>query len=147
MSAIKDFIFAIGMAFVGLMLVALLVTGLNKSSSTVEKSYEKMDDFNVMLEESDYTKFDGAVISGDSVIAAIKGFESSSQPICVEIAHTGVCYVYTDETLQTKSTAKISNASRKGTAEYINPTAYYLGSIERDSTDNSIRKIVFEIQK
>ncbi|MEE1255638.1 MAG: hypothetical protein UHN47_03885 [Lachnospiraceae bacterium] len=129
-----------------LIIGSLVFLGTDKGQEFAGKIFGRMDSYSVILDESDYTKYEGALVSGSDVIAAIKYFDNSNEPICVEIAHTGICYVYTDETLQTESTANIANASRKNSPEYINPNAKYLGSLVRDTTDNSIRKLVFTIQ-
>lgn len=143
---LRDFLKIAGISVVTLILLGVLFAGLNKATGFTDKVFGKMDNYSVMIDESDYTKYEGALVSGSDVIAAIKSFQNSNEPICVEITHTGVSYIYTDETLQTESTANIANASRKNSSEYINPNANYLGSLVRDSTDNSIRKIVFDIQ-
>lgn len=131
---------------VAIILGSAALIGANKTTSITDKANKKSDEMSLMIDEYDYSKYDGATVSGSDVIAAIKQFQSADAEICVEVTHTGICYVYTDETLTTKSTANIANAQRKGTAEYINPHAKFLGSIERDSTDNSIRKLIFDIQ-
>lgn len=143
---LKQFIEIGIVVFITILLGTLAITGANKSTAIAEKGYKKQDEMSLMIDEYDYSKFDGATVSGTDVIAAIKQFQSADAEICVEVTHTGICYVYTDETLTTKSTANIANAQRKGTAEYINPHAKFLGSIVRDATDNSIRKLVFDIQ-
>lgn len=142
--SLRDFLKIAGIAVVTLGLLSLLFIGLNKATGFTDKVFAKMDTMSVTVEESEYTKYEGTIVSGSEVIAAIKYFQNGMDPICIEAM--GKTYVYTDETLQTPSTENVANASRKGADGYINPNAKFLGELTRDSTDNSIRKITFTIQ-
>lgn len=132
-----------------LLLIGIAYTFYHKTSATVDTAEKKLDSMNIMMEESDYTKFDGAIISGSDVIAAVKYFQNGD-PLCIKVATAGgdVTFGYTDSTLSTPvGTAETSNilanCQKRGSANYINPTAHYQGKVERNETDNTIWGITF----
>lgn len=142
--SLRKFLEIAGIVVITLGLISILFIGLNKATGFADKMFAKMDAMSVTVDESDFTKYDGTLVSGADVIAAIKYFQNGMEPICIEVM--GKTYIYTDETLQTPSDENINNASRKGAEGYINPNAKFLGEVSRDATDNSIRKITFTIQ-
>ena len=140
--SLRHFLEIAGIAVVILTLLGALFFGLNKATGFADQVFGKMDGMTQTIDESDYTKYEGAIVTGSEVIAAIKYFQASTEPICVECM--GQVYVY-QEDLTTLSTANIANATRKGQTGYINPNAKFVGTLTRDSVDNSIRKITFDI--
>lgn len=103
-----------------------------------------MDNMTILMDESDYTKYDGAQVKGADVIAAVKYFQDG-EPVCINVqtATGNAIFCYTDESLTTKSEESIANCQRKGSANYINPNAKYIGKVERNETDNTIWGITF----
>lgn len=147
--SIRDFIKITVTVVVTLGIAALIFVGLRKTQGFTDKMYNKMDNMSVSMEESDYTKYDGAIVTGADVIAAVKYFQSGD-PLCITVATSGgnVVFGYTDETLQTpvsddQGAANLANCQRKGSVNYINPSAKYQGKVERNETDNTIWGITF----
>lgn len=129
-----------------LALIALVFLVYNKATNIADKGTKKMDNMEIQLDESDYTKYDGAIVSGSDVIAAIKYFQNSD-PICITVVARGTySYLYTDTSLQTESTENIAYATQRNDDHYINPNGKFLGEVIRDSSDNSIVGLTFTIQ-
>jgi hypothetical protein len=143
---LRQIIEIIIVAAIALVLATVAIAGMRSSKQSAEGTIQKAENISVMLSEDDFTKYDGAEVKGSDVIACISYFEGIGEPICIEVTHTGVNYIYTDESLTTVSTASLANARKKTSSEYINPNANFIGSIVRDSTDNSVRAIVFDIE-
>lgn len=115
-----------------------------KASNIADAGGKKMDNMTILMDESDYTKYDGVQVKGADVIAAVKYFQDG-EPICINVqtATGNAIFCYTDESLTTKSEESIANCQRKGAANYINPNAKYIGKVERNETDNTIWGITF----
>lgn len=145
--SLRSFINIAAIVVVTLGVVALVFTGLNYATGFANGVFDKMDTMSTNLSEDDYTKYDGAIVTGSDVIAAIKYFEGGD-PLCITVATNGgnVVFGYTDSSLQTEvtgSSALLANCQRKGSTTYINPSAKYQGAVERNATDNSIWGITF----
>lgn len=140
---ILEIIAAVG---VFMMIIALIYLGYHKAENVTSKGYKKLDTLETQLDESDYTKYDGAIVSGSDVIAAIKYF-MNGDPVCVTVvARNTYSYCYTDTSLTTPSTESISMAQQRDNDHYINPNGKFLGEVIRDPADNSIVGITFTIQ-
>lgn len=138
----RDFIKIAVVVIITLGLAGLCFLGYSKSEGFANKAFSKIDNMSNMVEESDYTKYDGAIISGTEVIAAIKYF-SVDGAICIQVnSQTYVC----EEDLTPIDTAeesrRLADAQRRGTATYINPSTKFLGSLERDA-QGMVTKIMF----
>lgn len=146
--SLRDFLKIAGVVIVTLALLSILFLGLQKATGFTNKAYSKIDSMSQSVEESDYTRYDGALISGTEVIAAIKYFQQDGA-ICIEVnnGYTTTNYVCADETLAAPSTAKISDAQNKNDLnKYINPNAKYLGECVRDTANNLIVAVKFTVQ-
>ncbi len=147
--SLRDFLKIAAIVVVTLSIISLAFVGLNKATGFTDKMFSKMDVMSVSLEESDYTKYDGTICSGADVIAAVK-YLQNGEPICIKVATAGgdVTFGYEDSSLQNKvssddASTRLANCQKKGTTNYINPNAKYLGKVERNDTDNSIWGITF----
>ncbi len=141
----RDFIKIAVVVIITLGLAGLCFLGYSKSEGFANKAFGKIDNMSNMVEESDYTKYDGAIISGTEVIAAIKYF-SVDEAICIEVNNgsTTTNYVCEDETLTTPATAKVSDAQNRNKLDkYINPNGKFLGELVRDSGSNLVVAIKF----
>lgn len=146
---IGKFLQIAALTMVALALISLMWIFFNKTSQALDSAEGKLDSMNIMIEESDYTKYDGAIITGADVIAAVKYFQNG-EPLCIKVATSGgdVTFGYTDSTLSTpvgtqETSTILANCQKKGSANYINPSAKYQGKVERNETDNTIWGIMF----
>lgn len=117
------------------------------TSGFIGKATDKVSDMGVTLDESDITQYEGAVVSGTQVVAVIKNLEN--EDVCVEVVNgrTTGTYIYTDESMTTRSELNVANAQQKTSEYYINPNGKFLGSVIRDeATGGTITKLVFTIQ-
>lgn len=127
-------------------LISIAFLAFNKAENVSSKGMKKMDTIETQLDESDFTKYDGAIVSGSDVVAAVKYF-LNGEPICITVvARNTYSYCYTDTSLTTPSTESISMAMQRDNDHYINPNGKFLGEVIRDPSDNSIVGITFTIQ-
>ena len=122
-------------------LISLMFFGYTKGKNFADMVTGKMHQTEVTMDEGEYLKYDGRRLTGSEVISAVKYFQGELIPICIEV--NGICYIYTDETLQTASMEDIKKTTKKGNAEYINPEDMYIGQVNRDPVSGAIVKITF----
>ena len=122
-------------------LISLMFMGFTKGKNFADMVTGKMHQTEVTMDEGEYLKYDGRRLTGSEVISAVKYFQGELIPICIEV--NGICYIYTDETLQTASMEDIKKTTKKGNAEYINPEDMYIGQVNRDPVSGAIVKITF----
>ena len=122
-------------------LISLMFMGFTKGKNFADMVTGKMHQTEVTMDEGEYLKYDGRRLTGSEVISAVKYFQGELIPICIEV--NGICYIYTDETLQTASMEDIKKTTKKGNAEYINPEDIYIGQVNRDPVSGAIVKITF----
>lgn len=142
----RDALTIIGVAVAALILVGILLTAVYRSRDFSETANDKLANMTVAAEESDYTKYDGAIVSGSDVVSAIKYFDGVAD-VCVTVTTSkgSYNYIYTGPDLQTRSDLSVANARNKTSEYYINPGSKFLGSVVRDS-DGTITNIVFAVQ-
>lgn len=143
---LRDILIIAGISVVVLGLLGLLFVAYNSSSKFADAANEKLNNMTIAIEESDFTKYDGAIVSGSEVVSAIKYFEGTAD-VCVTVTTSKGTnnYVYTGPDLQTKSDLAVANTRNKTSEFYINPSSKFLGSVVRDS-DGTITNIIFEVQ-
>lgn len=122
-------------------LISLMFMGFTKGKNFADMVTGKMHQTEVTMDEGEYLKYEGRRLTGSEVISAVKYFQGELIPICIEV--NGICYIYTDETLQTASMEDIKKTTKKGNAEYINPEDMYIGQVSRDPVSGAIVKITF----
>lgn len=122
-------------------LISLMFFGYTKGKNFADMVTGKMHQTEVTMDEGEYLKYDGRRLTGSEVISTVKYFQGELIPICIEV--NGICYIYTDETLQTASMEDIKKTTKKGNAEYINPEDMYIGQVNRDPVSGAIVKITF----
>lgn len=130
-----------------LTIVGWIKRGVDSSETTVNSAINKMTNFGVRLEESEYTKYDGVVVKGSAVISFIKDQIAENAEICIKVItpKSTTSYIYTDGTLTTESTALISSALSKKNAAHIELTGDFLGEVIRDAS-NTITIMTFTQQ-
>lgn len=140
----RHFLEIAAIVVVCLSVIGIIFTSLGKTTVFTDKAGAKMDSMITVMDESDYVNFDGTIVSGSDVIAAIKKFQNDE--ICITVTARGTySYVYTDTSLSTPSTENISNTSKKSDDHFINPNGKFLGAVVR-ADDGSIVGITFTIQ-
>lgn len=134
----SQMIITIGAIVIGLLFVSLAFILYNRMSTTMNKAGQKLDAQNTMLDESAYTDYDGAIISGTELVSFIKTHANDQICITVNNGHTTTSYVYDSTDLSTKSTNSIVEAQNKANIStvYINPNSKYQGKIVRDDADS-----------
>ena len=130
-----------------LMIIAGVKAGVDSSGTTMNLAVNKMTNMGVSLEESEYTKYDGVVVKGSTVISFIKDQIAQNAEICIKVItpKSTTSYIYTDGTLTTESTALISSALSKKNAAHIELTGDFLGEVIRDAS-NTITIMTFTQQ-
>lgn len=130
-----------------LTIVGWIKRGVDSSETIVNSAINKMTNFGVRLEESEYTKYDGVVVKGSAVISFIKDQIAENAEICIKVItpKSTTSYIYTDGTLTTESTALISSALSKKNAAHIELTGDFLGEVIRDAS-NTITIMTFTQQ-
>lgn len=143
---VKEFIFIGGCVIAALMLIALLFTVTNKGQDFTNAASDKLTAMSVAVEESDYTKYDGAIVTGSDVVSAIKYFDSTDD-VCITVVTSKGSnnYIFTSPDLTTPSDLSVSNTRDKSSKYYINPSSKFLGECVRDS-DGTITNIIFTVQ-
>ena len=142
----------IGGVVLALLFVGAIFTVWGYASGFFDKAGNKMSQMSTTMDESQYTEYDGAIVSGTQVISFIKAHANDEICVTVNNGHQTTPYIYFDETLQTKTgVGSIAQAQNKANIStvYINPNSKYLGSIVRDSVDATNGTIVgvhFDVQ-
>ena len=142
---LSTMVIAIGSIIVALLIVSAIFMVWGRTSTTFDKAAEKIDKQNVTLDESQYTDYDGAVVSGTQVVSFIK--VHANDEICVPVnnGHTTTNYIYSSTDLTDKTgVGAIAEAQNKANLStvYINPNSKYVGKIIRDSVDATNGTIV-----
>ncbi len=106
-------------------------TGITDVNSTI-----------TMMDESKYTDYDAAEITGSEVINVIKRFQNNEIYIGVDVGSGMVGYIYSDSSLSSEG-ADLSTARDKTSSTYISPNAKFIGKVVRDDTTNAILGIEF----
>lgn len=136
----------VGVAVAALIIIGILLTAVYRSRDFADTANDKLASMTIAAEESNYTKFDGAIVTGSDVVSAIKYFDGTAD-VCVTVTTSKGThnYIYTSADLQTKSDLSVANTRNKTSEYYINPSSKFLGSVVRDA-DGTITNIVFEVQ-
>ena len=157
---------------------AFIFTTVQSQKEAGNSAINKVDTMNATLDESTYTQYDGATVTGSQVQAAIKLMKTNGVAVVVNngngaieyLTHltgfaAGVTYAAADgkDTLAAADSTgdngfgsgaaktaysnlmKLAKDKTK-TANYITPSANFVGSIVRDSKNGSIIGVVFTIQ-
>lgn len=114
-------------------------------SSVKESGNTALTDTNSMvtqMDESKYTQYDGAIVTGSEVINVIKQHAMDDIYVSVDNGAGAVNYIYADRTL-TGDGADLNLARQKTSPQYISPNRKFLGQIDRDADTNAILGIIF----
>lgn len=144
-------IHTIGNVVIALLIVGAIFSLWGIASGFITRGGNKLSSISTQMDESDYMQYNGAVVTGTQVVAAIKYFEN--QEVCIEVnnGHSTTVYIYDDETLTSRANVRaVADAQNKQIQDvYINPNSKYLGEVIRDAADpvnGTIVKISFALQ-
>lgn len=124
--------------------LAFVIYRAGKASS--DTALEGLDEMTTTLNETKYTDYNGQTITGNQVQALLNSW--SNDEVAVEVktkSGSDVWYNYTDDSLSSKSTADVTEASKKTSTNYVNPSGKFLCTVNRNA-NNVITSIVFEQQ-
>ncbi len=147
MSSLVEKVIAIGGVTIGaLILLGVLFTSINKGKDFTESANDKLTSMSIAVEESDYTRYDGAIVTGSDVVSAIKYFDSTDD-VCITVTTSKGTnnFIFTGPDLSTPSDISVANTRDKTSQYYINPGSKFLGECVRDS-DGTITNIIFTVQ-
>lgn len=147
MSDIMEKILSIGGAVIAILIIlGVVLSSVNKGKDFAESANDKLTGMSIALEESDYTRYDGAIVTGSDVISAIKYFDSTDDVCITVVTSKGTNnYIFTSPDLSTPSNLSVANTRDKSSQYYINPGSKFLGECVRDS-DGTITNIIFTVQ-
>jgi len=124
--------------------LAFVIYRAGKASS--DTALEGLDEMTTTLNETKYTDYNGQTITGNQVQALLNSW--SNDEVAVEVktkSGSDVWYNYTDDSLSSKSTADVTEASKKTSTNYVNPSGKFLCTVNRNA-NNVITSVVFEQQ-
>ncbi len=153
MDNVSKFIVAVAGIILAALIIAWGVAKYRESEDNAKKADEMTQASTQAMLEEDWLQYEGTEITGSQVINVIKHFQSLGQTyVSVDNHKAGeTFYIFTDASLANKqSDADLRDAlklaKKRGEATYINPSAKFMGSVERDASDGTVLGIKFEIQ-
>lgn len=138
---------ALGIAAAVVLMALVVIFGFRAYQSgqdTGNNALGKMETVNTAINESEYTQYDGAVVSGSSVYQAIRTNTADSGVVYVvkNAGGTETKYNPADSGYSTS----LAGANKKGEATYITPSGKFLGSVVRSESTKQITEVHFEQQ-
>ena len=150
--------FAVGLV-VTMILIGIIVVAFSFGRKASNDSISSMSKDIASVEESRYTMYDGATVTGAEVLNLIQKFENDNICISVKVSATsradlssitpgsGIYYIKSSATGEKYSTTDeatlIRNAKDTSNTAYINPSAEFYGVVNRDSSTSAIQGISF----
>lgn len=135
------------------LIILLLVASLgfilyNIGKTSANNAMEKVDELNVMLDESRYTDYEGRSVSGNVVQSLVNKYKNDTVFVKVETKTNTTWYNYSNESLTSKVESSVNNenvvnSTIKGEENYINPNAKFTCTLYRDAND-TIMGVIFE---
>lgn len=130
-------------------LLALLIGWLvginNDAMETGNKAAQDLNQMNVVLDELEFTQYDGTEVYGSSLLNFIKKHENAGTPINIRVHNGRTETEYCKKAnLTDEATHKIKEAKKNTDLNlYINPTALFEGEIVRDQDTEAIIGLKF----
>ena len=139
---------------------AFIFSTVNSQQDAGNRALSQTEQMNTALDESKYTVYDGATVTGSQVLSAIKTFKGGEVGVAVDNSGGGTytCYVRVldgvsaSETTATLGAAQsdsdyataVKDAKDKTKSDkYITPAAQYTGSVLRDANNGAIVGLKF----
>lgn len=129
---------------------AFIFSTVNSQQDAGNRALSQTEQMNTALDESKYTVYDGATVTGSQVLSAIKTFKGGDTYIQVNNGSGTEVYVLsaasagaeadTEDAYATKITAAKNKAE---TGKYITPSAQFTGKVDRDASNGAIIGITF----
>lgn len=131
---------------------AFIFSTVNSQQDAGNRALSQTEQMNTALDESKYTVYDGATVTGSQVLSAIKSFKGGDVYIQVNNGSgTETAYVLQDasagadnQTEEQYAEALKKAKDKKETSTYITPAAQFTGSVVRDEKNGAIIGIHFE---
>lgn len=123
------------------LLGAFIFTTVQSQREAGNSAVTKTEKMNASLDESTYTQYDGATVTGSQVLAAIKALKGNQITIIVQVSET-VSPLTFDEQNDKMYSVNLKDAKDKSKECYITPSAKFTGEIVR-SDNGSIVAIKF----
>ncbi len=136
--------------FAAILLAAAIVFLVGANIVTSVRSFgnktaRNMDADATAFEETRYTQYEGAEISGAEVVSILKKMEYDKICIAVKIPSGTHYYNYTNYNLSAKSTESIDDAKDStNTSKYINPSWKFVGEVHYNGSTGTINGLFFE---
>lgn len=133
---------------------AFIFSTVNSQQDAGNRALSQTEQMNTALDESKYTVYDGATVTGSQVLSAIKTFKNGD--VYIEVDNDGdggnepVLYILDSKTggkrvSDTAYSDSVSAAKNKSNADkYITPSAQFQGTVVRDSGNGAIIGITFK---
>lgn len=128
--------------------IACLVGGLlfwiyDAGKESVTGSVNDITKTTARVEESKFTQYDGAEITGSQVVSAVTSFKGENIYVSVDNGRAVTYYLW-DENFTTENPTKIKELSnKKNLSTYANPSSSFLGEVIRDRDTEAIVGISF----
>lgn len=140
-NALGDFVMLIGGLVIAVLIVSFAFIIYNNQKETSNAVINQGNRMNIQLQESEWTQYDGTVITGAEVVNVIKRMQNSNT--YVQVGEKKYC---ADDGLKNVSDETFSEdlraAKSKTSDAYINPSTMYEGKVDRDDT-KGIKGIIF----
>lgn len=128
--------------------IACLVGGLlfwifDAGKESVTGSVNDITKTTARVEESKFTQYDGAEITGSQVVSAVTSFKGENIYVSVDNGK-GPKYYLWDANFTTENPTKIKELSnKKNLSTYANPSSTFVGEVIRDKDTDAIIGIAF----
>lgn len=130
---------------------AFIFSTVNSQQDAGNRALSQTEQMNTALDESKYTVYDGATVTGSQVLSAIKTFKGGDVYVQVDNGSgTKTAYVLkeasagADVMSDTEYADAIKKAKdKKETALYITPAAQFIGQVDRDEKNGAIIGVTF----
>lgn len=130
---------------------AFIFSTVNSQQDAGNKALSQTEQMNTALDESKYTVYDGATVTGSQVLSAIKTFKGGDVYVQVDNGSgTKTPYVLSAATAGAakQTDAEYADALKKAkdkssTTTYITPAAQFIGQVDRDQQNGAIIGVTF----
>lgn len=129
---------------------AFIFSTVNQQQDAGNRALSQTEQMNTALDESKYTVYDGATVTGSQVLSAIKTFKNGDVYVEVNNGSGTETYVLSSNTAGAEADTedayaeKITAAkNKKNTDKYITPSAQFTGKVVRDSANGAIIGVSF----
>ena len=155
-SAILAIIAIVASCMIGAFVFSV-VTSQRQQGNKAMKTTEEMQ---VALDESKYTVYDGATVTGSQVLSAIQQFKDQPIAISVNNGSSTVAYIYTTAPDFSATTFDLGGATKMTSAQfsqalvaaqnpaasatYITPSAQFVGIVIRNDATKAISGLAFQ---